>query len=189
MQPAFESTHLQLVGRVVCDGAAASPGPMGQRIFLQAGTFSVGEEGLDQPHNLSLINLPAELLDGPWLLQSYQLWSHPQGGELLLELPLVEPMLIERLLIPGLPPCAVQPTRRRQPLFSISTQARNPCPGWTERIHLYQEPGKPFEASAVLFRDAAGDIAAAELFRVALRYQPPRADSYQRTHCWVQYRY
>lgn len=186
---AFENCHLQLVGRVVHDGAATIPGPIGARIFLHTGSFSAGEDGLEQPHNLELITLPSELLDGPWLLQAYQLWNHPLDGELLLELPLVEPLLIERLLIPGLPPCAIQPSRQRQPLFSISTQARNPCPGWSERIHLYQEPGKPFEATAVLFRDSAGDVAAAELFRVPLRYQPPRVDSFQRTHCWVQYRY
>lgn len=161
--------HLQLVGRLADhEHQHGSPQPIGSRIFLQPGTLLDAGFGLGFTHQACL-PLPADLPAGPWMLEAYQCWDAPEGGTMACELRLIQPLLMHRPLLEALPPCAIQLGRDRQPVFELCRVDLNPCPGWSERIHLYQHPGKPFETSAVIYLNGKGEIAAAELFQVSLR--------------------
>lgn len=164
-----QPTHLQICGRH-CDGLAQT-GPahaIGERIYLQSGTLRDEEDSLG-PVNRSALALPASLLDGRWLVESYQLWNQPSGGDLLLELPLGDQLVLHRPALPFLPPGALQLQRRRQPIWNPWPHERNPAPGWEQRVHLYQLPGKPFQATSVIYLDGQQRIAAAELFDIPVR--------------------
>lgn len=161
--------HLQLVGRWTDhDQQQGPPRPIGPRIFLQPGTLTDSGNGLGFT-NQTALPLPAETLVDPWLLEGYGLWDSPDAGAQVHWLPLVQPQLIHRPLMELLPPCAIQPDRDRQPTFELSRLDRNPCPNWSERVHLYHNAGKPFEVSAVIYLNGQGQIAAAELSQVPIR--------------------
>lgn len=162
------SYHLQLSGRPCTGEAAIGPAmPLGDRVFLQGGCLADHHDGLGAT-NRALIPLPTDLLTGRWLVEAYELYSEPSGGEPLLILPLGDQLLLERPRLPCLPPGAIQPAQAQQPLFHPWRLERNPCPGWAERIHLYQRPEKPFETTAVLYLNQGHTIAAAELLQVPL---------------------
>jgi hypothetical protein len=180
--------HLQLIGQPTEGDHFGPPAPLGSRVFLMAGTFAVEDEHLG-PVNLSLIPIPQELLEQVFLLRGYQIWSHPEDGELQYDLPLAQPMLMERPNLPCLPPCAIGLHRDLQPLMQFPQQELNPCPGWKERIHLYQKPAKPFEATAVIYLDAQLQVAAAELFDPPLRQWRPGVPNQRQRRCWIKYLY
>lgn len=160
--------HLQLTGRPCTGEAAIGPAtPLGDRVFLQGGSLADLHDGLG-PTNRSAIALPCSLLTGRWLIETYELYSQPSGGMPLLRLPLGDQLVLDRPRLPVLPPGAIQPAESYQPLFSQWRLERNPCPGWAERVHLYQRPGKPFEANAVVYLNQAHMIAAAELLHCPL---------------------
>lgn len=180
--PALEGPlHLQLVGSGV-DLIAIPPAPLGARVFLQPGAFAAASEGLP-PMNLEAIPLPEELLRSQLLLRGYQLWTAPEGGELVFQSPLPDALLLSDLPISCLPPCTIQPQRPVQPLFRVLLNERSPAPGWSERVFLYRKPSKPFEASAVLYLDGTRQVAAVELFDQPLRPGRGRAPFVRR--CWV----
>lgn len=179
------SYHLQLCGRPCTgDGDEGPAQPIGQRIFLQAGTIADLQDGLGLTNRIAL-PMPPELLDSRWLLEAYELYAQPADGQLLQRLRVADQHLINRPRMPFLPPGAIQPTQDRQPLFHHWQLERNPCPGWLERVHLYQLPGKPFEANAVLYLDQRLQIAAAELFHVPLRHDSGQVNSARRV--WVHF--
>ena len=181
--------HLQLFGQLAnSDIHYGPPAPIGARVFLQPGVFALVDQLLG-PVNRALIALPADLIDSTFILRRYQLYDAPDGGCLLHDLPLVQPLHLERPNLPALPPGAIRLDRDPQPTFSLPQKERNPCPGWSERIHLYEFPGKPFEASAVLYLDRAGMVAAAELFAVQLRRWRPGSTQQGPQRCWVQYQF
>lgn len=177
--------HLQICGRH-CDGTAQQgpPQALGPRVFLQSGSLRDEEDGLGQI-NRTAIPLPAALTDGRWLVEAFQLWTLPTGGELLLELPLVDQLLLNRPALQFLPPGAIQLAQQRQPLWCHWPQERNPAPGWEQRVHLYQLPGKPFQATAVLYLDGLQRIVAAELFDMPIRLSRGQIEPARRI--WVQF--
>lgn len=181
--------HLQLVGRWTDhDQQQGRPRPIGPRIFLQPGTLTDGGNGLGFTNQTALA-LPADALVKPWMLEGYELWDGPDRGAQVIWMPLVQPQLIHRPVMELLPPCALQPDRDRQPTFELSRVDRNPCPGWSERVHLYQNPGKPFEASAVVYLNGQGQIAAAELFQVPLRSAQHEGALVPQRRAWIRFSY
>jgi hypothetical protein len=183
--------HLQLYGQLASDDGHCGygpPAPIGLRTFLQPGTFSLVDELLG-PTNRSMIPLPPDLIDRTFILRRYQFFSAPDGGQLLHDLPLVEPLSLEQPNLPALPPGAIRLDRDRQPIFTMPQKERNPCPGWAERIHLYENPGSPFETSAVLYLNQDQSVAAAELFNVQLRRWRPGVGNQQARRCWIQFTY
>lgn len=181
--------HLQLVGRWTDhDQQNGRPRSIGPRIFLQPGTLTDTGNGLGFTNQTALA-LPAEALVNPWLLEGYELWDSPDRGAQVICMPLVQPQLIHRPQMELLPPCAIQPDRDRQPSFELSRIDRNPCPGWSERIHLYQNPGKPFDASAVVYLNGQGQIAAAELFQVPLRSGQHDGALVPQRRAWIRFSY
>jgi hypothetical protein len=181
--------HLQLMGRPMDGGPLiGKPRPLGDRLFLQPGSFADEGTGLGLT-NHGQIPLPAGLYRSPWLLEGYQLWDQPEGGELACELRINQALLLHEQRLEAIPPCAIQPAAAAQPAFAVSTLERNPCPAWAERIHLYQAPGKPFEATAVIYLDKEGRVAAAELFHVPLRPLGRDAGYQIARRCWIQYSY
>lgn len=180
--------HLQLMGRAIDGGPLQGPmAPVGARVFLQPGSFSNEGCGLGLT-NQALVPLPAELFRSSWLLEAYELWNRPEGGQCLHQLQLSQPLLLHELRLEALPPCAIQPQLERQPWFNVSTLERNPCPAWAERVHLYQDPGQPFQATAVIYLDNKKRVAAAELFNPELR-RPAREEHSTLRRCWIQYLY
>ena len=181
--------HLQLVGRLTDhDQQQGPPQPIGPRIFLQPGTLTDCGTGLGLT-NQTAVSLPPEALTHSWMLEGYELWSFPDGGERVGWLPLVLPLLIHQPLFEALPPSGIQPDRNRQPCFDLSRVDRNPCPAWAERVHLYQNPGKPFEASAIVYLNALGQIAAAELFQVPLRSAIHDGALVPQRRAWIRFSY
>lgn len=184
-----QTLHLQLVGRLTDQGEQhGRPRAIGPRIFLQPGTLADGGNGLGFT-NQTALTLPADVLVTPWMLEGYELWDGPDRGAQVLWMPLVQPQLIHRPVMELLPPCALQPDRDRQPTFELSRVDRHPCPGWSERVHLYQNPGKPFEASAVVYLNGQGEIAAAELFQMPLRSSQHDGALVPQRRVWIQFSY
>lgn len=160
--------HLQLAGRPCTGEAAVGPAmPVAPRIFLQGGSLADQQDGLGAT-NRSPISLPPDLLTGRWLIEAYELYSSPESGVPVAVLPLAEQLLLDHPQLPVLPPGAIQPERRWQPVFQHWRLERNPCPGWEQRIHLYQLPGKPFDTTAVLYLDSDQRIAAAKLLHIPM---------------------
>lgn len=171
MTPVFDantSHYLQFMGRP-CTGAAhvGASQPIGERLFLQCGTISDQHDGLGLT-NRGALPLPEVLLQGRWLIEAYAFYDQPTGGQALHHLPLCQALLLNTPRLPLLPPGALQPGRPRQPRFHHWLLERNPCLGWRERIHLYQQPGKPFEATSILYLNQTLQITAAELFHAPL---------------------
>lgn len=181
--------HLQLLGRPIDGGPwSGPPRPIGQRVYLQPGTIADDGDGLG-PTNHGLIPLEPALFCMPTLLEGYQLYEHPDGNAIAAEWRIGQQLLLNDQRLEAIPPCAIQLNRTRQPAFAVSALERNPCPAWAERIHLYQSPGKPFEATAVIYLNSDLQVAAAELFHVALR-PLGRSGDYQPTRrVWIQYSY
>lgn len=181
--------HLQLLGRPMDGGPLNGlPRPLGERVFLQPGALADEGSGLGLT-NHGLIPLPAAFFRAPWLLEGYQFWDGPAGGRLACELQISQPLLLHQQRLEAIPPWSIQPYAAAQPAFSVSTFERNPCPGWAERIHLYQVPGQPFEASAVIYTDTQGLVAAAELFHVSLRTLAKGGEYQSVKRCWIKYTY
>lgn len=181
--------HLQLVGRRTDhDQQQGQPRPIGSRFFLQPGTLTDAGTGLGLT-NQTAVPLPPEALGCPWMLEGYELWNLPEGGERASWLPLVQPQLIHQPLLEALPPCAIQPDHDRQPCFELSRVDRNPCPAWAERVHLYQNPGKPFEATAIAYLNVQGQVAAAELFQVPLRSAEHDGALVPQRRAWIRFSY
>lgn len=178
--------YLQCAGRLVDENQTVRPRPIGRRVFLQPGTLLDDGSGLGLT-NHDLISLPADLLGSQWLLEAYQLWDEPDGGQVAGEWLLNQPVLMHHLQLEALPPCAFQPALQRQPRFELRTTERNPCPGWSERIHLYNVPGKPFEASAIIYLNGNRQVAAAELFNISLRETVESMQVFPRR--WIQFTY
>ena len=156
--------------------------PIGKTIVLKTGEFS----GPDHPLgviNLKPIQITDGLLDGNWLLTGYRL--NPYKGKGQLDCPLADIQPMRSFPLSFIPPGAVQPTELRQPVFALSKYERNPCPGWLERVHLYSDSEKPFEATSVMYTDLGGKICSVEMFNVALRHSHHGA--FQRI--WVSLRY
>lgn len=156
--------------------------PIGKLIRLSAGTFS------NRDHPLGVVNLiPIELqeglLDANWLLCGYEIKT--QRREETFRLMLADRLPMRRVQYCCIPPGAIQPHSAVQPVFRLHKLERNPCPGWLERIHLYPNPEKPFDATAVLYTDIAGSIASVELFDICLRH------SHQASHrrIWISFQY
>jgi hypothetical protein len=181
--------HLQLLGRPMDGGPLLGrPQPLGDRLFLLPGTFTDEGTGLGLT-NHALIPLPSRLFRSPWLLAGYELWDQPEGGSPAAQLQIAQPLPLHEQRLEAIPPCSIQMAAANQPAFAVSTLARNPCPGWSERIHLYQSAGKPFEATSVVYIDKEGRIAAVELFHVLLRPMGRDVDYQEARRCWVQYTY
>lgn len=180
--------YLQLAGRAQGEDENSKPRPIGQRCFLQPGTFQDDGCGLGYT-NRDLVPLPADLLGGQWLLEGYELWDAPEGGEKAARWRISQPMLMHHLQLEALPPCALQLGLEEQPAFALSTMERNPCPAWSERIHLYQVPGKPFETSAVIYLNGNHQIAAAELFNIPLRAPVDSRGMVVFRRCWIRFTY
>lgn len=178
--------YLQCSGYLLEENQSGRPRPIGSRVFLQPGTLVDDGTGLGLT-NHDLISLPVDLLGSQWLLQAYQLWDGPEGGEMAGEWRLNQPVLMHHLQLQSLPPCAIQPGLQRQPAFELRTTERNPCPGWSERIHLYNVPGKPFEASAIIYLNGSRQIAAAELFNISLRSAVDSQGMQLVRRCWIQF--
>lgn len=164
------------------------PRPLADRLFLQPGAFADEGAGLGLT-NHGLIPLASELFRSPWLLEGYQLWDQPEGGQLACDLRITQPFLLHQQPLEAIPPCSIHPAVRAQPAFAVSTMERNPCPAWAERIHLYQAPGKPFEATAVIYLDRDSKVAAAELFHVPLRPLGRESNYQMARRCWIQFNY
>lgn len=181
--------HLQLLGRLIDGGPWSGPPlPIGPRLYLQPGTIADDWDGLG-PTNRNLIPLEPALFRMPTLLQGYQLCEHPNGGVIAAEWRISQQLLLHEQRLEAIPPCAIQLNSHCQPAFAVSALERNPCPAWAERIHLYQLPGKPFEASAVIYLNTGLQVAAAELFHVPLR-PLGRSGDYQLTkRVWVHFSY
>lgn len=161
------SYYLQLMGRPCTGEAHLTPAqPIGEQVFLQSGAITDEQDGLGLT-NRSVLPLPASLLQGGWLIEAYALHD-PSGGAPVHYLTLTEALLLKQPRLPLIPPGALQPALHDQPVFHHWLMERNPCPGWAERVHIYQHPGKPFEASAILYLNPAQQIAAAELFQAPL---------------------
>lgn len=176
------------MGRPINGGPIQGPmAAIGSRVFLQPGSFSNEGCGLGLT-NQALVPLPAELFRSPWLLEAYGFWDRPEGGQCFDQLQLCQPLLLQELWLEALPPCAIQPQLERQPWFAVSKLERNPCPAWAERVHLYQDPGQPFQATAVVYLDNHERVAAAELFNAQLR-RPSREEHSIVRRCWIQYLY
>jgi hypothetical protein len=180
--------YLQLAGRGQGEEQHGRPRPIGQRLFLQPGTLQDDGSGLGST-NRDLIPLPPDLLGVQWLAEGYELWDAPEGGEMVARWRISQPMLMHHLQLEALPPCAIQVGLEEQPGFALSTMERNPCPGWSERIHLYQVPGKPFEASAVIYLNGDRQIASAELFNTYLRTPSPDRGKALSRRCWIRFTY
>ena len=180
--------YLQLAGRGQGEEQHGRPRPIGQRLFLQPGTLQDDGSGLGST-NRDLIPLPPDLLGVQWLAEGYELWDAPEGGEMVARWRISQPMLMHHLQLEALPPCAIQVGLEQQPGFALSTMERNPCPGWSERIHLYQVPGKPFEASAVIYLNGIHQIAAAELFNISLRAPVDNCGKVVFRRCWIRFTY
>lgn len=181
--------HLQLLGRLI-DGRSwnGPPQPIGPPLFLQPGTIYDGGDGLG-PTNHGLIPLEPGLFRVPILLQGYQLHKHPDAGIIGAELRIGQELLLNEQRLEAIPPCAIQLNSQHQPAFAVSLLGRNPCPAWEERIHFYHAPGKPFEATAVIYLNAERQVAAAELFHVSLRPLLHDGDYEPSRRVWVQYSY
>lgn len=174
--------HLQVIGRWAGDGGLGPLEPLGPRVFLQAGTFTEASDALGVV-NLDPVPLPEVLLGQRWILHAYELWDHPDCGEKIETLRLSYGQEMTQLRYVSLPPCAIRPQQEVQPLFELGLQERNPCPGWTQRVHLYRMPNEPFTSTAVIYMDKREQIAAAELFAVPLRYY--HAGVARR--CWIRF--
>jgi hypothetical protein len=182
------SWYLQLAGRTQAEDQNSRPRPIGKRISLNAGTFQ--DHGCALGHtNRDQIPLPMDLLRGQWLLEGYELWDALEGGEMAMRWRVSQPMLMHHLQLEALPPCALQLGLKEQPAFALSTMERNPCPAWSERIHLYQVPGKPFEASAVIYLNGNKQIASAEMFNIPLRAPVDSRGMVVFRRCWIRYTY
>lgn len=176
--------HLQLTGRLVFGDSNSRS--IGTRLFLQPGVFSISPEGLGITHQRS-IPLPLDILScHDWLLDGYQFWDAPEGGTMHLELKLHQLMHL-RTCLDALPPFLIRLDRRQQPSFYVGFHERNPCPGWIERVHVYQKPESPFEATAVAYIDGRGDIASAELFNVGVRLPSQGGATAYKRRLWVGY--
>lgn len=163
---------LQLLGVAGEHYTAGAERPLGPKIELKAGSFADPEHPLGVC-NLSLVQLPEELLEARWVLTGYQLSS--KALEAPQRLPLVDSQLMHRVQMPFIPAGCIQPLASRQPIFSLSNLQRNPCPGWAERIHLYCNPKDPFYATSVMYLDSAGQVSSVEMRDVELRHAHPNA--------------
>lgn len=157
--------QLQLIGIFAEHYTPGAVGPIGPSIQLPTGSFSEPDHPLGVC-NLSAVDLPEALLDANWLLTGYEL-KGPNGA---CRLRLTDAQRMNRVQLPLIPAGCLQPMTSVQPTFTLSTLMRNPCPGWNERIFLYSNPDKPFEATSVIYTDVTGRIAAVELFDTQLRH-------------------
>jgi hypothetical protein len=182
-----QAWHLQLLGRPIDGGPLIGrPRPLGQRIFLPEGTFADAGRGLGIT-NRDLILLPGDWFRLPWLLEGYEIWDEHAGGNLMKRLELVQPVSLHQQAMEALPPCSIRLDALRQSAFSVNSLSRNPCPAWSERIHLYQCADRPFDVTSVIYLGRDGQIAAAELFNVMLRPLKGETEPQMAPRCWVQY--
>jgi len=176
--------HLQLIGSAPDQLQQAT---IGSRLFLPPGTFTSTEDSLGLTH-LAAIPLPADVVaQRGAVISRYQLWDRPEGGMMLLDLTLGHGLILSGL-ISFLPPFLIRPNRLRQPGYRVIHQMQsNPCPGWSERVHVYADQSRPFSATAVAYLGPGGGIESAELFDVDIRPEGYAGEAVRRQRLWIAF--